>query len=76
MTTVHLSHTRIANEGRAYLQRFVGCAAEYTTYEGNKLVGTLEFTPEKTGYCGPIGLIIRFADGRWAPADLTLKLAS
>lgn len=75
MTTIQLSRSRIACEGRAYLQRFVGKAVEYTTYEGEKLVGTLEFPSDRPAQSSaPAGLVIRFPTGHWAFAEYRLKV--
>jgi hypothetical protein len=75
MTTIQLSQTRIAREGRAYLERFVGRAVEHTTYEGEKLVGILEFPSDGPAQSSaPVGLVIRFPDGGWAFAEYRLKV--
>lgn len=75
MTTIQLSRSRIAREGRAYLQRFIGKAVEHTTYEGERLVGTLEFPSDGPAQSSaPAGLIIRFPTGEWAFAEYRLKV--
>jgi hypothetical protein len=59
--------------GRDYLGTFVGLRAVYTTWEGERLVGTVESLTGEQGQ--PWGLpIIRFADGRWARGNSTLEI--
>jgi hypothetical protein len=65
--TFTVSRKRIAFEGRAYTDRFVGAPAVHTTWEGEHMVGVVE----SWGAHGaiPVGdehCVIRFPDGRWA----------
>lgn len=47
-----------------------GRRAVYTTYDGERMVGTVEpATPTSSGYP-----VIRFEDGRWGRGDETFEL--
>lgn len=59
---IKLSEWSINTLGREYTDRVVGMRAVYTTYDGDKLIGTI--TRWERGYP-----IIEFDDGRWARLD-------
>ena len=65
--------TLAAREDGTYLatkRDLAGQPAVYTTWEGDRLVGTLELDPNRDGGY----MRIRFEDGRWARTDDIIEL--
>jgi hypothetical protein len=69
--TFTASRRRIAFEGRAYTDQFLGAEAIHVTWDGEVLRGVVE----SWGAHGAIRVgdehcVIRFPDGRWARGDV------
>jgi hypothetical protein len=66
--TTTLSRRRINNMGSEYLDTFKGLQAVFTTWEGERLVGTITHFKDAMYPC------VTFDDGTWARLDLSVEL--
>lgn len=71
---VTLSARKTANMGARYLAEFVGMRVVHTTSEGETIEGVLAFGTSKFQPSHSHGLIVEFADGRWARAGDDLAI--
>jgi hypothetical protein len=73
---IRISRNRLAIEGQAYAEKFIGLKVVYTDTDGNQHIGTLDrfgfdlIHPSYAGY--PIMVT---AEGRWARLDYTVVVA-
>lgn len=66
--TTTISARKVAQVGPEYTRTWVGLPVVFTTYEGDRLVGVLEWA-DYAHYP-----IVRFPDGRWARLDYTIEV--
>lgn len=57
---VHWSFERVALQGDAYTSKFLGRRAVFTTYEGGRMVGTVDRVDEM------FRPVVVFPEGKWA----------
>jgi hypothetical protein len=55
-----VSQNKIAAQGDTYTDQWIGVQAVFTTYGGDRLVGTI------TGFADHFYPVVTFPDGRWA----------
>ena len=63
-----ISHNKIATQGPAYTDQWIGVQAVFTTWEGDRLVGTI------TGFQDTFYPVITFSNGKWARLDTAVEV--
>ena len=65
---VTLSNRKLNNIGKDYRDTFLGLNAVFTSFNGERTVGTITHFTDNRFPC------VTFADGGWARLDLTIEL--
>ena len=68
--TTTLSRRKINNIGLDYLNTFTGMQAVFTTWEGDRIVGTITHFKDNMYPC------VTFDNGQWARLDLSIELVT
>jgi len=65
---VTLSNRKLNNIGKDYQDTFIGLNAEFTSFNGERTVGTITHFTDNRFPC------VTFTDGTWARLNLTIEL--
>jgi len=65
---VTLSNRKLNNIGKHYQDTFIGLNAVFTSFNGERTVGTITHFQDNRFPC------VTFADGTWSRLDLTIEL--